>query len=219
MIPRDSMIDVDQFSVSGEYVGVDNMQICLAYAYGDGRKTSAENVLTSAERVLYGIPLSMYGVLDLDGIAVLNDAVGGITVTLQDDYNGASAGQQITLHGMEAHQFVRSRDTNALDSDAPRRTRQIQYMRAYLNKIVDAARQDIGVIRRLYNAATEYGFTNVSLAKVTYIATTLLSKGVSLRDITTLQGTLKDADPYPEFHVDEQAAFETVLDVFYTQVA
>ena len=218
MIPRDTMVDVDLYTVDGQYVGVNNTQICLSFAYGDGGKTSAKNVLTSASRVLYGIPLQLYGAMDLAGIAALNDAVGGVTVTLQNDYNGASAGQQITLSGQQAHSFVRDRNTEDLNSDAARRVRQQQYLHAFIGKAESAARQDFGIVRRLYNVAMDYAFTNMSLAKITYLASTLLSKGASMSEIITLQGELKDADPYPEYTLDEQAVFETVLDVFYTRV-
>ena len=218
LIPRDTMVDVDLYTVDGQYVGVDNMQICLSFAYGDGGQTSAKNVLTSVGRVLYDIPLTLFGAMDLDGIAALNDAIGGVTVTLENDYNGAAAGQQITLHGMDAQTYVRARDTESLNSDAERRVRQMQYLHAFIDKAYAAVRQDIGVIRRLYNVAMQYAFTNVSLAKVTYLATTLLSKGAVVGDIITLQGEMQDADPYPEYHLDEKAAFETVLDVFYTRV-
>ena len=105
-----------------------------------------------------------------------------------------------------------------MDSDAPRRARQIQYVRAYIDKAVHAAIRDLGVIRKLYNTAMQYAFTNVSLSKVTYIATTLLAKGVNIGDVQTLAGTLQPGDPYAEYILDEQAAFETVLRVFYTPV-
>ena len=216
MIPRDTMVDVDQFTTDGQYVGVENMQICLSFAYGDGRETSSRNVLTSAQRVLYGVPVHLYGVLDLDGIPALNDAIGGVSVTLQEDFGGSYAGDRITLYGTQAESFVRARDTSRIDSDAPRRARQIQYLRAYIDKVTHAAIRDLGIIRQLYNTAMQYAFTNVSLAKVTYIATTLLSKGVSIGDVQMLAGTLQPGDPYAEYILDEQAAFETVLQVFYT---
>ena len=218
MIPRDTMVDVDQFTTDGQYVGVENMQICLSFAYGDGGETSSRNVLTSAQRVLYGIPVHLYGVLDLSGIPALNDAIGGVSVTLQENFGSSYAGDRITLHGSQAESFVRARDTSRMDSDAPRRARQIQYVRAYIDKAMHAAIRDLGVIRRLYNTAMEYAFTNVSLSRATYIATTLLSKGVNLSDVKTLAGTLQPGDPYAEYILDEKAAFETVLSVFYTPV-
>lgn len=216
MIPRDTMVDVDQYTTDGQYVGSKNMQICLSFAYGDGGETSSRNVLTSAQRVLYGVPVHLYGVLDLDGIPALNDAIGGVSVTLQENFGGSYAGDRITLHGAQAETFVRSRDTSRMDSDTPRRARQIQYVQAYVDKAIHAAIRDLGVIRRLYNTAMQYAFTNVSLAKVTYIATTLLSKGVSVGEVQTLAGTLQPGDPYAEYTLDEKAAFETVLNVFYT---
>ncbi len=219
MIPRDTMVDVDQYTTDGQYVGVENMQICLSFAYGDGGETSSRNVLTSAQRVLYGVPVHLYGVLDLDGIPAMNDAIGGVSVTLQEDFGDSYAGDRITLHGKQAETFVRSRDTSRIDSDAPRRARQIQYVRAYVDKLKHAVIRDFGVIRQLYGTAMQYAFTNVSLSKVTYIATTLLSKGVSIGDVQTLSGKLQAGDPYAEYILDEKAVFETVLNVFYTPLA
>lgn len=216
LIPRDTMVDVDQYTTDGQYVGVERMQICLSFAYGDGGKTSSRNVLTSAQRVLYGIPVHLYGVLDLAGIPALNDAIGGVSVTLPEDYGDKSAGSRIMLHGTDAEKFVRSRDTQRMDSDTPRRARQIAYLNAYISKVTSAAIRDFGVVRNLYNTAMEYAFTNISLSRVTYMGTTLLQKGLNIADVTTLSGKLQPGDPYAEYILDEQAAFETVLHVFYT---
>ena len=218
LIPRDAMVDVDQYTVDGAYVGVDRMQVCLSYAYGDGRETSCQNVLTSVQRILYGIPVHLYGVMDLDGIHALNDAIGGVTVTALETFDEFVKGEPVTLLGAQAESYVRSRNTAELNSDALRRERQIQYLQAFVKKGIRAAIDDIGIVSRLYNAATEYGFTNVSLSKATYLATTLLTKGVSFDNFLSLQGELQDADPYPEYILDEQAVFETVLQVFYTPV-
>lgn len=218
LIPRDAMVDVDQYTVDGAYVGVDRMQVCLSYAYGDGRETSCQNVLTSVQRILYGIPVHLYGVMDLDGIHALNDAIGGVTVTALETFDEFVEGEPVTLLGAQAESYVRSRNTAELNSDALRRERQIQYLQAFVKKGIRAAIDDIGIVGRLYNAATEYGFTNVSLSKATYLATTLLTKGVSFDNFLSLQGELQDADPYPEYILDEQAVFETVLQVFYTPV-
>ena len=218
LIPRDAMVDVDQYTVDGAYVGVDRMQVCLSYAYGDGRETSCQNVLTSVQRILYGIPVHLYGVMDLDGIHALNDAIGGVTVTALETFDAFVEGEPVTLLGAQAESYVRSRNTAELNSDALRRERQIQYLQAFVKKGIRAAIDDIGIVSRLYNAATEYGFTNVSLSKATYLATTLLTKGVSFDNFLSLQGELQDADPYPEYILDEQAVFETVLQVFYTPV-
>ncbi|MBQ3150008.1 MAG: LCP family protein [Clostridia bacterium] len=219
MIPRDTMVDVDLYSVSGTYVGVDRMQICLSYAYGDGKVTSCENVITSVERILYGIPVNLYGVLELQGIPALNDAVGGITVESLETFDKFTKGQRITLYGDDAVIYVRERNAAMLNSDALRRERQIQYLRSFIQKTASSALKNFGIITDLYNVASEYSFTNISLSKLTYLATTLLSKGITFDEIVSLRGELVDADPYPEYIVDEEAVFETVLSIFYNPVS
>ena len=99
---------------------------------------------------------------------------------------------------------------------APRRVRQVTYLNAYVSKVTSAAIRDFGIIRNLYNTAMDYAFTNISLSRLTYLGTTLLSKGLNIADVITLSGTLQPADPYAEYILDEQAVFETVLNVFYT---
>ena len=49
------------------------MQLCLSYAYGDGKAKSAENTANSISRILYVVPITKYFALDLNGIAHLND--------------------------------------------------------------------------------------------------------------------------------------------------
>ena len=219
LVPRDTMVDVDQYTVDGEYVGVERMQVCLSFAYGDGRETSSRNVLTSVQRILYGIPVQMYGVLDLQGIRYLNDAIGGVTVTPPETFAEFTKGQTVTLQGDRAEAYVRERNTAVLNSDALRRERQIQYLQAFVKKAIRSAIDDISIVSRLYSTATEYGFTNVSLSKATYLATTLLTKGVVFDSFVSLAGEMRDAEPYPEYILDEKSVFETVLQVFYTPVA
>ena len=78
---RDIMTDISRYDEGGNYVDTATAQLCLAYAYGDGKQTSAENQVTATERLLYNIPINAYYAIDLDAIKILNDDVGGVTVT------------------------------------------------------------------------------------------------------------------------------------------
>ncbi len=55
-VPRDTMTDVAIYSASGYYTGMKKQQICLSYAYGDGKKTSCNNTLASVRRIFYARP-------------------------------------------------------------------------------------------------------------------------------------------------------------------
>ena len=216
-IPRDIMVEIGVYSVSGEYVGVKSQQLCLAYAYGDGKHTSCKNTVDAIQRILFGIPVQSYISLDMDGIGPINDSVGGVTVVSPETIAGFSKGQQVTLYGNRAVDFVRERgdDTNA---SLRRMERQKAYVSAFAVTAVNAAKKDLGTITRLYNTASKYSCTNVELSSVTYLATTLISKGVNGLDAVSIPGEMKMGNKYAEFYMDERATYEMILDVFYTEV-
>ena len=64
-IPRDTMVDVDLYSESGIFLRSEKMQLCLSYAYGDGKAKSAENTANSISRILYDVPITKYFALTL----------------------------------------------------------------------------------------------------------------------------------------------------------
>ncbi len=217
-IPRDIMVDIDLYTVDGEYVGNGREQLCLAYAYGDGKHTSCKNTVASIQRVLFGMPVNSYVSLDMDGIGPLNDAVGGVTVVSNETVGSFTAGQRTTLYGRSALEFVRTRsnDTNA---SLRRMERQVAYIKAFASKAANAAVKDFSVISRLYKTANRYSCTNVGLDNVTYLATTLMTKGVNEINTYSVPGKMVMGDKYTEFIMDTSAAYEIILDVFYDEVA
>ena len=216
-IPRDIMVDIDLYTVDGEYVGSRREQLCLAYAYGDGKHTSCKNAVASIQRVLFGIPVNSYISLDIAGVAPLNDAIGGVTVVPNETIEGFVAGQAVTLHGGNAVTFVQERsfDTNA---SLRRMERQVTYIKAFAAKAIKTAIKDFSVISRLYKTANRYSCTNVGLDNVTYLATTLMSKGVTEINTYSVPGEMKMGDKYAEFYMDTTAAYEMILEVFYEEV-
>lgn len=222
-ISRDTIVDVDLYTAEGGFYGVENTQICLAYAYGDGYEASCENVVRSASRVLYGIPINSYLAIDLDCISVLNDAIGGVEVTLLTDFrrqNGAwcSAGQTITLWGDEAESYVRSRDTTRLDSNNDRMARQKQYISNFFTQALTATEANLQVPLDLYNAVKGDCVTNLSPSKITYLATTLVQHDSTLTFSQVPGEVVKSTeDGYAEYIVDNEALYEQVLDIFYTK--
>lgn len=217
-IPRDIMVDIGVYTTKGEYVGIENRQLCLAYAYGDGKHTSCKNTVEAIQRVLFGIPINSYISLDIQGIGPINDAVGGVTVTSPETIAGFVEGQSVTLYGKQAVDFVRDRgdDKNA---SLRRMDRQMVYVRSFASAAVNSAKKDLGTITRLYNTTLKYSCTNVDLSSVTYLASKLMSKGVSGLETVSVPGEMKMGTKYAEFYMDTRATYEMILDVFYTEVS
>lgn len=218
-IPRDTMVDVDE-NVGDAFVGQEKMQIALAFSYGDGYETSAENVVRAAGRVLYGMPMNYYVALSMEGIGALNDAVGGVTLTPLASIPDTAIveGQKITLHGNNAVRYVQYRDISQLDSSLQRQERQSQYLKAFFSKAISSASGNPTVLVNLYQTALDYATTNLGVDEFSYLATVLLENGMSQLDVTTLEGEAVKGTQYVEFNLDQQSVYETVLDVFYTPV-
>lgn len=224
-IPRDTMVDIDLYTVGGEFVRTENMQLCLAYAYGDGGTSSCENVTTAISRILANVPVEKYFALDLSGIAPLNDAVGGVTVTSLYDFpaEGVYKGDTVTIRGDFAETYVRQRNMDSIDASLNRTERQTQYIKAYVEQLRKAVTSDFSVVSQLYNTASEYSQTNISLSEVTYLASVVLSNGVSDFTQYTLEGEMRASDTatedvFAEYYVDEDSVMDVVVNCFYEQV-
>ncbi len=223
IIPRDSMTDVNIMNSDGEQIGISEMQLCLAYAYGNGTDTSCENVLMSMERLLYGIKIENYYSLDLKGIGTLNDAVGGVEVTALETIRGVcTEGQPVTLWGDKAQTYVQVRDTSIFNSDSLRRRRQIQYAKAFAAKAFSEIKADFSRVTDIYNAASDYSYSNFDISRVTYLASVLVSNYSSFsikdEDIYVLPGEATKPGLYMQVRLDKQAVLETILKVFYNEV-
>ncbi len=222
-LPRDSIVDVDRYTLKGEFSDTVKTQLCLAYSYGDGAESSCENTIKSMSRILYGVPIRSYAALDISGISEINDAVGGVTITsLQTFGDTFYKGETYTLRGELAEQYIRSRG-DTLDSDAQRRERQIQYIKAFVTQVIQQSRQDFGTVTALYNAGKDYMQSNIGISQITYLGTTFLTHNVDLTsfdNVRTLKGTLKkDKAGYAATYLDEEDVLKTVIDIYYESVS
>jgi len=222
-ISRDTMTDIDEYDEAGNFVGTNNTQLCLAYAYGDGREKSGETTARAVSRLLYNIPISTYFAVDLNSIATLNDAVGGVTVTLLSDFRTSdgithAAGETVTLYGSDALWYVRMRDTEQLASNADRMARQEQYLTAFASKALTATKSDLQVPLNLFSAVSQDSVTNLTPSKITFLTTKLI-RHAQMPSFSAVQGEIvkSEDDGYAEFHVDDTALYEQVLDIFYTK--
>lgn len=221
-ISRDAMVDVNKYNVEDKYLGTDKMQLCLAYSYGDGKEKSCENTLQSVSRLMYGMPVNAYIAIDYSAIAPLNDAIGGVTVNVLEDLtqsdSALKAGETVTLHGEQAQTYVRSRNTEVLDSNNQRMERQKQYIDAFLQQAISQTKKNLTLPVTLYNDVSDYMVTNISASEVTHLATLMIQNGVSGGDILTVPGEVTQGDVYAEFNPDDKELYKLILSVFYKEI-
>ena len=78
------MTDITLTDLSGNELGKDMQHPTLAYAYGDGREELSIYGGCSI-RTCGGLKIEWYLAADTSAIPVLNDEVGGVTVTIETD--------------------------------------------------------------------------------------------------------------------------------------
>ena len=141
-IPRDSMVEVGEF-MGSEFTGMSTMQLCLAFAYGDGGETSSQYTTAAVSRVLYNMPVNNYVSLDMDSVGELANAVGGVPVTPLQSIPGTNIvkGQDTVLFGSNALKYIQWRDTSVLNSSLDRQARQSQFVQAFCKEAFAQAKK------------------------------------------------------------------------------
>lgn len=218
-ISRETMAYMNVYSSDGAFVGTKKQQLCLAFAYGDGKETSCENQVDAVQKLFYNVPINSYIALDLDGIAYMNDAVGGVTVEALETFKNFTEGEVVTLYGDNAETYVRYRDITQVDSNNNRMKRQKQYLNAFFNQLVTQTKSNVTTVVDLYNAASPYVVTNVGVGKVVYLANSVLQGSFSDFDMQNVPGTVTMGEKYAEFNIDEDAFFELFLEIYYDKVS
>ena len=223
-VSRDTMADVNIYSDEGKFVESEVMQMAYCYSYGNEYISGGENTNSSLTKLFFGMPFKDYYAMNIDALKELNDKVGGVTLTssltFQSPIDGRTIneGETVTLYGSEAERYVRSRETDMLESNDDRMKRQREYISAFLDSMIPAAKKDIGVVSELYNTVKVNSSTSLSLPKITYLASTAAGLANSASDIEfiSLQGKFKEGE-FAEFYLDDKNVLETMLNVFYTK--
>ena len=223
-VPRDIMTYVRSYDKDGKYDGKKLRQICLAYAYGDGKKKSCENVAYAVSKVLYGVPIQSYMSIDLSAISILNDAIGGVNVQVIGDLTSTDPalkeGANVTLLGGQAETYVRSREFDPLDANMARMQRQQQYVTSYIQKALQEMKSNLTLPLDLLNLVSDNSVTNLSASKITYLATKVSGSSFSSDNIYSIDCKIKEGETgYAEYYPDETKLFEMVLKVFYKQIS
>lgn len=221
-VPRDIIAGVAEYDKNGQFYKEIQEQIALQFAYGDGKEKSCELMKSIVSEVMYGLPINAYASINLDAIGVLNNQVGGVTLTMEEDLTKTNpafkTGATIKLDGNQANQFVRARDTNTMGSNLQRIGRQKQYLVAFTQTAVPAVKEDMTLPLTMYQAIERYMTTDIKADEVTYLAEQAVNSQIDIENIQILPGEYRAGEKYDEYVLDDDALYEMILQNFYTKV-
>ena len=219
-ISRETMADVNLYTQDGKFAGTNREQLCLAYAYGNTTERSSQNVLTSVKRLLYGINISSYVTIEMEGVEKLTDLVGGVEITSLETLNSnklpLTKGEKLTLNGIQSTTYIQYRDDD-IEANARRMARQKQFLSALMNETSNEISNDYTKLATLYTALSPYFNSDISFAQIAYLAQNCLTMNFGdTMQYKTIEGTLTQGEEWVEFEADKESTLQTVIDVFYT---
>jgi LCP family protein required for cell wall assembly len=223
-LSRESMVDVNLYDASGNFIGIKRQQLCLAYAYAASAEEGCENICRSVGRLLYGMPIDGYVAIDLNGVKTLNSAVGGIQVKVSEDLEiknkgeiiRLAAGQTVRLDDNTVLPYVQLRGDD-LDANEQRMKRQKQFLNEFIGVATAEIKANFTLLETYYNAAKPYTACNLDFSEITYLTSTYLVGGRSAIQYLTVQGESKLEGEHVAFYPDETSLYEAVLATFYTK--
>lgn len=209
---RDTMTDVPWLDVLGNYGGTEFKQLCLAFNYGDGGMKSCKNTVSAVSSLLFDAPIDHYIQIPMSAIGVLNDLVGGVTVTIEEDLTvidpAFRQGAVVQLRGSQAEAFVRARMALEDDTNLSRMRRQRQYLDGFQTSARKAINTDSEFTMKLLEKLSEYMQSDLTAQQLSDLVTQLDSTQVS--PIRYAEGQLVEGAHYYEFYPDEISLWEMV---------
>lgn len=213
MISRDTMTEVDIYDGAGNFSFSGQSQINMQYAYGNSAMRSCFLMKRTVSELLYGVRIDYHFALTMDGIATIVDTMGGITLTMPEDFtyidSRCKAGAVVTFDGAEAERFIRYRDTSDRGSNEQRVERQSWFMHAIFNSMRDGGNMS-NTLDEILEAADPYIETNLDGDTIDKLASFNMAP-----DSMKVPGEVYAGEAHDEYYVDELALQELIINIFY----
>lgn len=215
---RDTMLDMPVLGIGGKEAGTFYGQLALSHTYGTGLADSAENTRKTVSDFLYGITIDHYVAVNMDAIAIANDAVDGVTVNVTEDFSAADPTitmGQVTLRGEQALNYVRTRKEVGDQLNLSRMQRHEQYMQGFMTAFNAKLTQSDTFAVKLYEDITPYTVTDCSMN----VLTGLMNRcsDYTLKEIVSPEGDNVLGEEHYEFYADEEALDQLILRLFYVE--
>ena len=210
---RDTMTEVDILGIGGQVASRDEMQLALAHTYGDGGKESCLNAKRAVSRLLYGAGIDHYISLKMDAVMAINDYIGGVTVTVEEDLSEIDptlVPGEVTLHGELALKYVRVRYGLEDSSNLSRMNRQKTYLAALLTELAEQE-VDEKFIEGAYSAIESYAVLDSTSAMENLLE--VLSE-YEYQGIRSPEGTEQMGEEFIEYYVDKESLEALVAQLF-----
>ena len=213
-IDRNTLVSFEVLNPDGSSAGTQFMQLCLAHGYSYGLEDGCIKTANAVRDILLNRKMTAYYALNMGGINELNDLVGGVPITVTEEFleidPDLKVGETITLTGEEAEKFVRARMNMQDDRNELRMARQQVYLDAFVKRFDALSEEEI---LKIYDKMMDYVVTN--MGSKTFADLTTLCKEYTKLDSIKIKGTAQIENGFETFRMDDVDRIETGLKLFY----
>ena len=217
---RDTMVEIPRLGFGGSNTGSFVGQLALAHTYGSGGSDSCLNAVKAVSNFLGGVKIDHYMTLTMDAVGKINDLVGGVTVTLLEDFSELDPtmqkGETITLQGDQALYYVRYRQGIGDQSNLSRMERQRQYLEAFYGKLMEANKKIDGFLSSTLLKVNDDFMSDCTVTQLEALSDLL--EICEVKPIQTIEGKTEKGEEFIEFYPDEDSLRKTVISLFYEKV-
>ena len=213
---RDTMLEMPVLGIGGKPAGTMYGQLALAHTFGTGLSDSCENVRKTVSDFLYGVEIDYYVAMHMDAIAILNDAVGGVTVNVTEDFSAVDPAigmGEVKLMGEHAINFVRTRRTVGDQLNISRIQRQQEYLDGFVDSFRQKQTQETEFIIQAYEDVQPYLVTDCSANAISGMVDRF--SGYQINEVAVPEGENVLGETYYEFYADEEKLDALILRLFY----
>ena len=215
-INRDTMTYIPWLGVTGEVGGYAYEQIALSHNFGSGLKDSCINTCNAVSRFLFKAPVDHYVMLAMGAVPPLNDAIGGVSVTIEDDLSGIdptfTPGSTVTLIGDQALKFVRARTGVGDGTNISRMRRQRAYMNNYIEQAKAAFAANAEILFDTVECLGRYMLTDMSTEALAALTTSIST--YEKMPIYTPAGESVRGEEFMEFYPYTEAMWPEIKRIF-----
>ena len=215
-INRDTMVQMPMLDEKGREAGTFYGQLAYSHTYGTGLEDSCENTEKTVSNLLYGINIDYYVAMNMDAVALLNDAVGGVTVNVWDDFSSIDptiTQGVVTLRGQQARRFVQARGGVGDSLNLSRMERQTEYMEKFAEAFRTALDSSEEFVLTTYEEVAPYLVSDLPVNTLTGMVSRY--EDYPITQMRSLEGENVLGESYYEFYPQEEALEALILNLFY----
>ena len=214
---RDTMTEIIVARQTADDVITRQAQLALSFSYGSDMYDCSELTATAVSKLMYDMPIDHYIAITMDSLPILNDQVGGVTVTIPEDMTmddpAMAEGETITLTGDQAEIFIRAREELEDATNINRMNRQRTYMSAWRQQALTRMAEDENFAIDLILELSNYLYSDMDASALADFATQL--QDYQDNGILTIEGENVQGDEYMEFYIDDNDLKRVIIEVFY----